>query len=118
MRGQRLAERVEAEREDRGGDAGAAAGDHRLVEIDAGLLERLPRCASGDDQAAVLDDLGERHVERARHVAGAQARRAAPARAPAKRPAERASTTCALLVVERHLHVAVHRHRAGVHARR
>ena len=55
-----------------GGDARAAAGDHRLVDIDAGLLEGL-RDALGRGEPAILDDLGERHVERARHVAGAQA---------------------------------------------
>ena len=44
----------------------------RLVGIDAGLFEGL-RNALGRSKPAVLDDLGEGHVERTRHVAGTQA---------------------------------------------
>ena len=36
-----FAERFEAEGEDRGGDAGAATGDHRLFGVDTGFLEGL-----------------------------------------------------------------------------
>ncbi len=42
-----MAERFQRQRDDRGGDAGAAGGDDRLDEIDAGILDRLR--SSGSD---------------------------------------------------------------------
>src|SRR5437763_10732976 len=66
-----LAERIEREGQDSCRDAGTAAGDDRLVEVDATRfecrLDLLARC-----QSIVLEDFPERHVARARHVSGAQ----------------------------------------------
>ena len=70
----------------------------------------------GRGQASVLQDLGERHVERARHVAGAQARarlRLAAGKAPGRARVDHLRAA----VVERDLHVGDHGHRAGVHRR-
>ena len=57
-------------------------------------------------QAAVLDQSVDRHAVRARHMAGAQAGARLGLASPRKRLAGRASTTWALLIIERHLHVA------------
>ena len=70
----------------------------------------------GRHQAAVLDDLGVGHVERARHVAGAQAR-ARLGIAAGKASGRAGIDHLHAVVVERHLHVGEHRHRAGVHRR-
>src|SRR5262249_17593780 len=67
-----LAEGVEREGEDRGGHAGATAGDDRLVEVDIALCKGGAQ-ALGRRQPPVLDQVLERHVERARHAARAQA---------------------------------------------
>src|SRR5271156_6398653 len=68
----RLAERFKREGQDRSGHTRAAGGDDRLVEIDAGGGEYF-----GDPlarhQPAVLQKLVKGHVERTRHVTGAQA---------------------------------------------
>src|SRR6266536_6535834 len=70
--GRLLAERIEREPQDRGGDAGAATRHDRLVEIDAAGLERRPDPV-GRDETAVFDDPGIRHVAGARHMTGAHA---------------------------------------------
>src|ERR1700680_5044100 len=66
-----FAERVEAEGEDRGGNAGATTGNPRLVDIDAGFFKSL-RDALLRYQATVLDDFVVRHVKGARHMSEAQ----------------------------------------------
>ena len=114
MRGIFLPSGIEAHCKDDGRDTGAAGGDDGLSvstppSLNAAAIVRR-------DETAVLDDFRGRHVERARHVTGPQARRVARGSVPGKAAGRTRIDDLGAFVVERHLHVADHRHSAGVHA--
>src|SRR2546430_1443803 len=70
-----MADEMEREGEDGGGDAGAAAGHHRAGEIAAGGAEALGNRLGGEEGLALrVEQVGEGQVEAAGNVPGAAAR--------------------------------------------